>query len=80
MEGARRCLQDELNIEEKLPMNKDRMAGAGKEMKGKVKEMAGKVDGDAKTEAEGKMEKAADKAQQAYGSARDAVKETIKGD
>ena len=39
-------------------MDKDRIEGAGKQAKGKVKETWGKVTGDAKTEAEGKADKA----------------------
>ena len=37
-------------------MDKDRVAGAAKQAKGKLKETVGKVTGDAKTEAEGKAD------------------------
>ena len=40
-------------------MDKDRVAGAAKQVKGTVKEGVGKVTGDAKTKAEGKAEKTA---------------------
>jgi uncharacterized protein YjbJ (UPF0337 family) len=39
-----------------MDMDKDRIEGAGKNIKGKVKEGAGKVTGDTKTEAEGKVD------------------------
>jgi uncharacterized protein YjbJ (UPF0337 family) len=56
-------------------MDKDRIAGAGKEMKGQVKEAAGKMTGDAKLRAEGKSDKLEGKVQNAAGSAKDAARE-----
>lgn len=56
-------------------MDKDRVEGIGKQAKGSVKETAGKVVGDRKTEAEGKAEKTEGKVQNAFGSAKDAMKE-----
>jgi uncharacterized protein YjbJ (UPF0337 family) len=44
-------------------MNKDRVAGAARQVKGSIKEAVGKVAGDARTEAEGKAEKTAGKIQ-----------------
>ena len=38
-------------------MDKDRVAGAAKQVKGAVKETFGKATGDAKTQAEGKTDK-----------------------
>ena len=55
-------------------MNKDRVAGAAKQMKGNIKEAAGKVTGDAKLKAEGRADKVAGKVQNAIGGARDAMK------
>lgn len=55
-------------------MDKDRIEGIGKQVKGTVKEGIGKVTGDAKTEAEGKAEKAAGKVQNAVGGAKDAIR------
>lgn len=52
-------------------MDKDRIAGAGKQAKGTMKEMAGKVTGDAKLKAEGKADKAAGKIQNAVGGMKD---------
>ena len=59
-------------------MDKDRIAGAAHQIKGKVKETVGKVTGDTKTQAEGAAEKAAGKVQNAIGGAKDAVREAGK--
>jgi uncharacterized protein YjbJ (UPF0337 family) len=58
-------------------MDKDRVKGIGKQMKGTVKEGAGKVTGDTRTEAEGKADKAAGKVQNAVGGAKDAAREKL---
>ena len=55
-------------------MNKDRVAGAARQMKGSIKEAAGKMTGDAKLKAEGRADKTAGKIQNAIGGARDAMK------
>jgi len=55
-------------------MDKDRIAGSAKFVKGTVKEAAGKVVGDAKLQAEGKADKVAGKVQNAVGGAKDALK------
>ncbi|MFI4994781.1 MAG: CsbD family protein [Hyphomicrobiales bacterium] len=59
-------------------MDKDRIAGAAKEAKGAMKDAAGKVIGSDKLQAEGKMEKAAGKAQNTFGQAKDAVRDAVK--
>jgi uncharacterized protein YjbJ (UPF0337 family) len=56
-------------------MDKDRIEGSAKEIKGKTKEVVGKVLGDAKLESEGNADKAAGKIQNAVGG----VKDTLKG-
>jgi uncharacterized protein YjbJ (UPF0337 family) len=56
-------------------MDKDRIAGSAKQMKGAVKEAAGKVVGDAKLQADGKADKVTGKVQNAVGSVKDALKE-----
>ena len=56
-------------------MDKDRIKGSAKEMKGKIKEVTGKVLGDAKLESEGKADQAAGKIQNVVGG----VKDTLKG-
>jgi uncharacterized protein YjbJ (UPF0337 family) len=58
-----------------MPMDKDRVQGAGKQMKGSVKEAWGKVTGDTKTQAEGKADKAEGKAQNAVGGVKDSARE-----
>ena len=44
-------------------MDKDRIAGAAKEIKGAIKETVGKAVGDAKLESDGKTDKIAGKVQ-----------------
>jgi uncharacterized protein YjbJ (UPF0337 family) len=56
-------------------MDKDRIEGAGKKVKGAVKEAAGKLTGDAKLKAEGKADKLAGGVQNAVGGAKDALRE-----
>jgi uncharacterized protein YjbJ (UPF0337 family) len=55
-------------------MNKDRIAGAGKQVKGAVEEATGKLLGDAKLVVDGKNDKAAGRIQNAIGGAKDALK------
>ena len=59
-------------------MDKDRIAGAAKEIKGSVKETIGKVVGDAKLQSDGKAERAVGKVQNAIGGMKDAVREIVK--
>ena len=56
-------------------MDKNRVEGSAKEIKGKTKEVAGKMLGDAKLESEGKADQGAGKIQNAVGG----VKDTLKG-
>jgi uncharacterized protein YjbJ (UPF0337 family) len=55
-------------------MDKDRIAGSAKVVKGKVKEAVGKAMGDAKLNAEGKADQVEGKVQNAVGGIKDAVK------
>jgi uncharacterized protein YjbJ (UPF0337 family) len=59
-------------------MDKDRIAGKAKEVKGAIKEGVGKMTGNEETEAEGKVEKATGKVQGKVGEAKDAVRDTFK--
>jgi len=59
-------------------MDKDRVDGAGKQVKGAVKDAAGKLTGDVRLQAEGKVEKAAGQAQSAVGKAKDDVRHAAK--
>ncbi|KAB0265319.1 CsbD family protein [Microvirga brassicacearum] len=56
-------------------MDKDRVEGSAKNVKGSVKESAGKAIGDSKLEAEGKMDKAKGKVQNVIGG----IKDTLRG-
>jgi uncharacterized protein YjbJ (UPF0337 family) len=55
-------------------MDKDRIAGAAKEIKGSIKEAVGKVVGDAKLESDGKSDKVEGKVQNAIGGLKDTLK------
>ena len=59
-------------------MNKDRIVGSVKQIKGSIKETLGKAAGDAKLEVEGGSEKAEGEVQNAVGGFKDAVKDTFK--
>ena len=59
-------------------MDKNRIEGAAKELKGAVKEGVGKLTGNDRLEAEGKVDKAAGKIQGAVGKGKDAVKDALK--
>lgn len=59
-------------------MDKDRGAGIGHQVKGAVKEAAGKITGDGKLQAEGTVERAGGKAQEAVGKGKDAVRDGLK--
>ena len=61
-------------------MDKDRVAGSAKQVKGAVKETIGKVVGDSKWAAEGKAEKTEGKVQNAVGGLKDAVRDAVKKD
>lgn len=58
-------------------MDKDRIAGAAKGIKGSVKEVIGKVVGDAKLQSDGKAEQAEGKIQNAVGGMKDTVREIV---
>jgi len=54
-------------------MNKDRIAGSAKQLKGELKVVAGKLVGDAKLQADGEADRAKGKIQNAVGSVKDAL-------
>lgn len=56
-------------------IDKDRIAGAAKVVKGNIKEAVGKAVGDAKLEAKGKADKIEGKVQNAVGG----IKDTLRG-
>ena len=55
-------------------MDKDRVKGIGKQIKGSAEIAAGKVTGDAKLKAEGRSDKAVGKIQNAVGGVKDALR------
>ena len=55
-------------------VDKDRIAGAGNQMKGSIKEAVGNVTGDTKLKIDGKADKAKGKIQSAVGGLKDAAK------
>lgn len=57
-------------------MDKDRVKGSAKIVRGKIKEAVGKAVGDAKLESEGKADKIEGKVQNAVGG----LKDTIRGE
>jgi uncharacterized protein YjbJ (UPF0337 family) len=59
-------------------VDKDRIAGSAKVIKGAVKEAIGKVTGDAKLKSEGKADKVEGKVQNAIGGAKDVVRDALK--
>lgn len=56
-------------------MDKDRIVGSGKQIKGNIKEAVGKALGDTKLTAQGKSDKVEGKVQNALGSAKDALRD-----
>jgi uncharacterized protein YjbJ (UPF0337 family) len=61
-------------------MDKDRIEGAGKNIKGKIKEGVGKMTGDSKTEAEGQADQVKGKAQNTVGGLKDKAREVLDGE
>jgi uncharacterized protein YjbJ (UPF0337 family) len=59
-------------------MDKDRVKGSATNLKGKIKEAAGKATGDAKLKSEGKADQVAGKVQNAFGGAKDAIRDAIR--
>jgi len=57
-----------------IAMDKDRIAGSAKQIKGSIKETFGKAVGDAKLESEGKADKTRGKIQNALGGLKDALR------
>jgi len=59
-------------------MDKDRIAGSIKEVKGAAETAAGKAVGDAKLQTDGKIDSTVGKIQNAVGSANDAIRDAAK--
>jgi uncharacterized protein YjbJ (UPF0337 family) len=56
-------------------MDKDRIEGSAKQVKGAVKDTVGKVTGDAKLQSEGKADKVEGKIQNTVGGIKDKLRE-----
>jgi uncharacterized protein YjbJ (UPF0337 family) len=59
-------------------MDKNRIIGSAKELKGAAKEAIGKATGDAKLQVDGKADQAKGKVQNAIGSVVDAARDSAK--
>ena len=59
-------------------VDKDRIAGSAKEVKGSIKQAAGELVGDVKLESQGRAEKTAGKIQNAVGGLKDTLKDMPK--
>jgi uncharacterized protein YjbJ (UPF0337 family) len=68
-----RCCYDQADQEDET-MDKDRIAGSAKQIKGTLKQVVGKAVGDTKLQAEGNAEKAAGKIQNTVGGLKDTLK------
>jgi uncharacterized protein YjbJ (UPF0337 family) len=58
-------------------MDKDRIEGAGKQIKGAVKDAVGKATGDTKLQGEGKADKAEGKVQNTIGGVKDKARDAV---
>jgi len=58
-------------------MDKDRVEGKGKDIKGRVKRQVGEWTGDSDLQAEGTMDQAEGKVQHAWGKMKDAARESM---
>lgn len=58
-------------------MDKDRVEGSAKQVKGDLKDVAGGAVGDSKLQSEGKADKAEGSVQNALGGVKDAVKDML---
>jgi uncharacterized protein YjbJ (UPF0337 family) len=63
-----------ISILENEIMDKDRVAGSAKQVKGTIKEVVGKAIGDAKLESDGKADKIEGKVQNAVGGLKDTLR------
>jgi uncharacterized protein YjbJ (UPF0337 family) len=64
--------------QENAIMDKDRIAGSAKEIKGSIKEAIGKAAGDAKLQTDGRADKVEGKVQNLVGGVKDTVRDALK--
>lgn len=70
---------NERNVNEQRGVDSDRTEGSAKQMGGSLKEKAGKLMGDEKMKRDGQSDQAEGKIQNAWGSAKDSVREAADG-
>lgn len=61
-----------------MTIDKDRIAGAAKKIKGSIEEAVGKAVGDAKLQSQGKADQTEGKIQNAIGGLKDTLREAVK--
>lgn len=59
-------------------MDKDRIVGSAKEVKGSIKEAVGKAVGDVKLQSEGESDQLEGKIQNAVGGVKDTIRDAVK--
>jgi uncharacterized protein YjbJ (UPF0337 family) len=59
-------------------VDKDRIAGSAKQIKGSIKEAVGKAAGDSKLQSEGAADQAEGKIQNAVGGLKDTLRDTVR--
>jgi uncharacterized protein YjbJ (UPF0337 family) len=59
-------------------MDKDRIAGSAKEVKGSIEEAVGKAVGDVKLQSEGESDQLEGKIQNAVGGVKDTIRDAVK--
>ena len=67
-------MQAPASMDEVSSMNKNRIIGSGKQIKGSIKEAIGKLVGSARLQVEGKVEQAEGKAQNMAGTYKNTLK------
>ena len=78
VQNAAGKVQDSVSSEPHAGVDHDRVEGSGKKLGGSVKEGLGNLTGDSKLQAEGKADKAEGGLQNAFGGAKDAVRDVFK--
>ena len=78
VQNAAGKVQDHVSGEPQAGLDHDRVEGAGKKLSGSIKEGLGHLTGDAKLRAEGQGEKTEGGVQNAFGGAKDTVRDTFR--
>ncbi len=78
VQNAAGKVQDSVSSEPHAGVDHDRVEGSGKKFGGSVKEGFGNLTGDSKLQAEGKADKTEGGLQNAFGGAKDAVRDVFK--